>query len=564
MAEIDVDKLEEQLQTLRGSVGAEVYERQDIARAAKVFRNNVDSGTRKRGLADRSMTITSSAARSRAIRGLVNDSGLRPDQVAGNSWGFPPVPIPEPRVANGITRLAPTNVNNVYLGHPIYWLDPELSERRANETLEEWSIRMYLTLAQAGYWTKSGGWVDFLAIRGFNFDRPDVEGYHTMSNRQISIDKPDVRSRYRLISENDINGKAGLREIDAKMARVKKRMGEILDYEVGRFLNSQINSMRFGMEVMGTDPMTSSATPDHQDSEWERKIQPSLFKLSDKYNATFNPDSGVKMSDLIDEMHKKMEGSRNFIIAIEDAASNISVPVLDGYPEYTLAESFGHMLTYQNIARDKALSRRGRLDFLTDAERVFAEDREPGAMDGIISRIYNAYAESWRRLRVAMINYYLSSIGESPLKSYGDIELLITSIEEDATEQARQDEIERTMSEMADERATEDARRSAVHSDAITTEFDQNMEEMLRSNSMTDRRTRSSVQRAPSPSRQARPRQNSQPPRGQGTSRRQPPQGEPRRPGRPAGGEQRNGTRNGRPVRDQRRGERRPPRRNND
>lgn len=509
MAEIDIEELQSRLEGFRGGMGAEVYDRNDIARAAKAFRDNVDSGKRKRSIADRSMTITSSAARSRAIRGLVEDSGLQPDQVAGNSWGFPPVPIPEPRQANGITRMAPTNVNITYLGHPIYWLDPSLSARRETETLEEWSIRMYITLAQAGYWTKSGGWVDFLAIRGFQFDRSDVEGYHTMSNRAISIDKPENRDRYKFISENDLNGKEGLRDIDTKMIRVRRRMNEILDYEVGRFLNSQINSMRFGMEVMGTDPMTSGASPDHPNSEWERKIQPSLFKLSDKYNSTFRDGSDLKMSDLMDEMKKKMDGSKNFIIAIEDAASNISVPVLDGYPQYTLAESFGHMLSYQNIARDKALGRRGRLDFLTDAEKVFAEDRREGAMDGIINKIHREYVESWRRLRVAMINYYLSSIGETPLSSYGDIEVLIASIENDAVSEAREDEFEKAMAGISDEKAAQEARRSAVHSDSIETEFDQSMERMLRSNSSNDRRVRSS---APPPQR----RRSTPPPRQQG------------------------------------------------
>ena len=72
-----------------------------------------------------------------AMRVLMEDeSGLaqRRNEFVENPWGFPYVPVPRFRRANTAgLRLAPEHISFEWFGHPIYWIDPELTRFREEE-----------------------------------------------------------------------------------------------------------------------------------------------------------------------------------------------------------------------------------------------------------------------------------------------------------------------------------------------------------------------------------------------------------------------------------------------
>src|SRR5699024_9776197 len=128
-------------------------------------------------------TMITSAQRTVMERFMEETSGLTRKEFSANSWGFPIIPIPKVRRANGRTRLAPNTVKEDFLGHPIYWINPELTQfDPKRETEEEWSIRMFYLILGMGYWTDDLMWIDYLQYNDLEYDQGDLEAYHMLSN----------------------------------------------------------------------------------------------------------------------------------------------------------------------------------------------------------------------------------------------------------------------------------------------------------------------------------------------------------------------------------------------
>lgn len=97
-------------------------------------------------------------------------SGLQRDQFLMSPFGFPPVPIPSEPSADGTGRC-PTNVNVDFVRHPVYWLDWDVAERRPDEDDWTWHLRLYIELAERGWWdVDSGDWYDVAADFGIDVE----------------------------------------------------------------------------------------------------------------------------------------------------------------------------------------------------------------------------------------------------------------------------------------------------------------------------------------------------------------------------------------------------------
>lgn len=91
-------------------------------------------------------------------------SGLTRDQYLSNPYGFPMMPIP----LAGRQRL-PRNVSFSFMGHPAFWLDERVGERRPDEPEEHWAVRLYMELVIRGWWSVSEGeWYDLFQVAGFD------------------------------------------------------------------------------------------------------------------------------------------------------------------------------------------------------------------------------------------------------------------------------------------------------------------------------------------------------------------------------------------------------------
>lgn len=81
-------------------------------------------------------------------------SGLDSEQFAENPWGFPYVPYPVPNRSSSASRtlLMPSNVNYDFAGHPIYWIDPQLTRPTRAESIDpaRWAVRMFYVMMAMG------------------------------------------------------------------------------------------------------------------------------------------------------------------------------------------------------------------------------------------------------------------------------------------------------------------------------------------------------------------------------------------------------------------------------
>ena len=135
------------------------------------FEPNSDGGIQASdGLNYTHFHLISSIERESMISHMVLQTGLEPNQFATNVFGFPAIPKPIIRKSSrGIIRLAPGAARDEFretLGHPIFWIEPHLTEARVGETEENWSIRMYYLILLMGYWNPEKGWINFLQFQG--------------------------------------------------------------------------------------------------------------------------------------------------------------------------------------------------------------------------------------------------------------------------------------------------------------------------------------------------------------------------------------------------------------
>lgn len=101
-------------------------------------------------------------------------SGLTRDQYLFSPFGFPPVPMPQEPRPDGTGRV-PANCAVDFARHPVWWLPWEVAQRRPGEDDWTWQIRLYVELAERGWWdVDSGDWYDLFADYGWDLDNEVV------------------------------------------------------------------------------------------------------------------------------------------------------------------------------------------------------------------------------------------------------------------------------------------------------------------------------------------------------------------------------------------------------
>lgn len=356
--------------------------------------------------------IINSAKKKMIDKFFSEQSGLRYDQFASNSWGFPPIPIPSPRRASRRMRLAPTNVSNAFIGHPIYWIEPELTAHGDEESDEAWSIRMYYLLVGLGMFTENNEWVDFLQERGFDYsDELQIAPYHILSNPQCFADEP----QYKFLSVDDLA--TPLEFVMASAENALVRCSALLEQEIYTFAENQQNSFRQAIAIIGAKELNDPKIEfDSKGGFWSRNIGPYMEKINTEYQSRLQ--NNQKLSPLTESVYDVVERAVNTMTSMDNYVANLAVPVIRSAETQT--ERFSDQMAFLKLSMYQNDARGGTYDMVPYIKKALETEREPDSFFELYEVLSSRFESCWKRLRLAAINYELTQNGQPPYETYTD------------------------------------------------------------------------------------------------------------------------------------------------
>lgn len=356
---------------------------------------------------------------------MQESSGLHSSQIASNPFGFPCIPIPVDRKGpGGAARRSPDNVNDDFLGHPVYWIDPDFTNfDPSKESEEQWSVRMFFIIMGMGLWTENLNWIDYPHVKGYAYDDPDdlrayrtedkpsrLDDIPTMSDDDMVIDMETVYSSYVVASDN---------------------LSRMIQSEYGDYLQDQARSVAHAKHVLKENPFNVDLVIDADDSFWTTKMFPLLDELSEQYDSRFvdgMDNARVVVSDLIDPM---MEASARFatiLRAFDKATTLLAIPVVQ--KQTTRSDVFAYLISYMGLGPASTGKEGGEYDLSDLITRVTSDPayKEKGSFDHhVINGAFKIYESAWRRLRFAYANYIAQENLGITFEDYGELELYIST-----------------------------------------------------------------------------------------------------------------------------------------
>ncbi|MFF1945145.1 hypothetical protein ACFVWF_23750 [Rhodococcus qingshengii] len=401
------------------------------------FEPNSDGGIQASdGLNYTHFHLISSIERESMISHMVLQTGLEPNQFATNVFGFPAIPKPIIRKSSrGIIRLAPGAARDEFretLGHPIFWIEPHLTEARVGETEENWSIRMYYLILLMGYWNPEKGWINFLSSKGFDYNPVDVEGYHMGSLPRISIDLPtsapdedaaqsaEAGDRYRFLNESDIVG--GLAAVEEHYRSAIARCESALLADLKAFLDRQTSCLDIAYQCLGgRDGALHRSDLDFDDSSgsWITVIEPRLFEIAARYrNELAQP--APDMASILEDAEDLYGRVQSVLVAFGNIAATLSVPVIQKGESASTMHS--ETISYMGLAISQASSREHGYRIVQMVRECFSGRRFETALDEVNVHVHDQYEIAWKRMRLAVVNHQLHIKDKEPLTTYASLE----------------------------------------------------------------------------------------------------------------------------------------------
>lgn len=332
------------------------------------------------------------------IESFSKQSGLRREQFAVNGWGFPFIPIPEVQSRYAHLRTVPRDVTKAFMGHPIYWIEPELTKRAPGEGEQEWCIRMFYLIDAMGYWTEKVEFIDFLKVNGFSFDDAQIEAY----NRIADDSETD---EYDFLAVDDLE--IPLEESEESYKEIVKRCFAIQKRESIAMLQSQGREYMFAKKALGENVHSWSAAYDDHDSVWSNRFLPILEGIAKRYNERAEAGDQI-VSDLRKEAITIFDRLQEVIARLNKATSILELPVKAtvtgaGGP----ASRISFIATAMSVANQRDNLRKV---MMADVESSISEafgsgNRGAGGFDGVVEAMSNVYSVTWNRLRLAFINF---------------------------------------------------------------------------------------------------------------------------------------------------------------
>ena len=327
-------------------------------------------------------------------------SGLSRKQFSVNAWGFPFIPNPEVRREYNNVRTAPRGVSVSFFGHPIYWIEPELTKRLENEGEQEWCIRMFFLIDAMGYWDKKCNFIDFLKVNDFSFDNAQIETYFRIADQNCETDS------YALLSSKNMDVTHS--ELNKKWKDEIVRCFEIQDRKSKEVLKNQSENYKTAKGIIGENIYSWFKSFDEENSIWANKFQPNLDSISSEYNSRSKSGNNI-VSDLYRRTNEVCNDLEKFIETYNKVSSVLEIPVqvsirgnLGGAARISL------MASYMSIASSKDNIRKGVIKKVRkEMNKALVESGNIGenGFDSVIGAMQEVYSSSWNRLWLALVNY---------------------------------------------------------------------------------------------------------------------------------------------------------------
>lgn len=365
-------------------------------------------------------------------------SNLGKEQVALNNFGFPFIPKPFPRIEYGYLRNAPEGVSKSFFGHPIYWIDPELTKKRDTEHDPEWSIRMFCLIDAFGYWNEDLSFIDFLKIQGFDFSNANISIYFDNSDQECVTDS------YKLLDEEDLVSRGtSLQEVEDRYQQILLDLFAIQDRESVLMLKRQFRAVKFTESILGDQAFVWSASFDDSGHLWDNKIFPLLIRIDEIYDKRAREENMIT-TDLLKQTRKVEKALQETVRKMRDACTHMELPLHAHLHQADIEKSeikLGIVASTQEILNRKNILRDTVFNEINDVIRevLAAGNQGEGAYRKVIQAFAEVYEDAWNRMRFMYVNYTRLKQGK-PL--YATNSEMISKIREDTAEgyRAREDE----------------------------------------------------------------------------------------------------------------------------
>lgn len=388
------------------------------------------------------MTLLSSTDKARIEAEFTKLSGLERDQFAMSSWSFPVIPIPVHRqVAKGVFREAPTNISREFLGHPIYWIDHELTKYDPQEETEDaWAIRMYHLILAFDLWdsTPEGiRWVNVLDNKGVDVDDTSFSVYTQSRNNEFSSVKCKLDNLQRLgFPLNDNTMVMAWSKVETTYLAVLEECDRRLQSKIGVFFEQQNQALKNAWLYMGresnlSDPNLSAISAT---GWWMENVAYELDDIDKEYQDAFR--AGRSKAAVGAKAVALAEHLQYHLLIMAQTIGVLSIPIVRH--SVTMSQAYSEMMTYLKVAAYKAAATdymsnyQDIVDRLINIEQVDSgyEDAIPTMLE-LMEAMYHDYATSWCRLRLTVANYNQLAESLPPFPSYQDLLSYLGAVWED-------------------------------------------------------------------------------------------------------------------------------------
>lgn len=366
-------------------------------------------------------------------------------QFAVNRYCFPPIPRPQYREVGDYVRNPPTNINQVALGHPVFYLPDDMTKRQDGESWEAWSIRMFFTIDAAGYWDSHANFIDFLEVKEYNFDPIDIEAFHSNASMESEID------RLGRIEESTFS--FPLEQVQNIYMAAMDKCNSLVVYETAAFEKSLRAKMDAGLRVVGGEKalMDPDISPTENGSFWSDGIGRRLDEIviefasrkanEDKIDREAReamaagkewkrPVNNYPVSELHEPLKKIVNDCGQIIYTLYGIASVINVPVQAGLPEGAgTVERLSAIETRLRIGMDRDNLRAVVFDM---AEELYSKTLSTGDASELAEFLVDEYSKAWFIMRLALVNFRMVfDKKRMPFQTYPSMRSWLVSQEED-------------------------------------------------------------------------------------------------------------------------------------
>lgn len=350
-----------------------------------------------------------------AMRVLMEDeSGLvqRRNEFVENPWGFPYVPVPRFRRANTAgLRLAPENVSFEWFGHPVYWIDPELTRFREEEAKDptRWAIRMYFLMIATGLMRKEEGrtrWVNAIRARGINYTEEMHEQYRK------GYETPEIDGVRWGIEDIERNGLT-IQDVEEATTKALQSVAHIQKTVARTFHTVQSRAFDDGRKIV--------LTANDENGRIRLAIS-EASNLTKEISAAIN--NGQPVADLVNPLFDNAKAVIELISEMDRCSMILSAPIIRetvaSRLEYaTIATSLHN---YETKLRDDgeqhritlAAQKLINLNDRTDKEEFLVYQKT----------VMMALNNSWKKLKLCVTNHLRANQGQTPLSSHWEMDAL--------------------------------------------------------------------------------------------------------------------------------------------